>query len=391
MSLAIPYWRLSGFYFFYFATLGALVPYWAVFLKDRGFDAVEIGSLMAMLMASKLVAPNIWGWLADRTGQHMRVVRIAALLAALVFIGVAWADSFWHMALVMIGFSFFWHAALPQFEATTLNHLGSDEHGYTRVRLWGSVGFILTVIGVGMLMDDLGAAVLPEVLLVLLASIWLASLITPAKAHADAHLDHGPIWRVLKRPEVIALLLASFLVQASHGPYYTFFTIHLQEFGYSTGVIGGLWALGVFAEIVLFLFIPRLVVSVGARRLLVIGLGLTVLRWIMLAYVAHNTAALVLIQVLHAASFGITHAVSIHLVHRYFTGRHQGRGQALYSSLSFGAGGALGNWIGGYAWAGVGATGTYLLSALFALFAMATAWWLMRLREVPNTRGARVG
>lgn len=381
MSEAIPYWRLSGFYFFYFATLGALVPYWAVYLKDRGFDAVEIGSLMAMLMASKMVAPNIWGWLADRSGQHMRVVRIAALMATLVFVGVAWAQGFWSMALVMVGFSFFWHAALPQFEATTLNHLGKQAHAYTRVRLWGSVGFILTVIGVGMLMDDLGSAVLPEVLLVLLAGIWLASLMTPAKTHADAHIDRGPIGRVLRRPEVIALMLSAFLVQASHGPYYTFFTIHLQDLGYSNSAIGALWALGVLAEIVLFLFMPRLVPAMGARRLLVIGLALTVLRWVMLAYVADNTLALLLIQVLHAASFGITHAVSIHLVHRYFSGRHQGRGQALYSSLSFGAGGVLGNWVGGYAWQGLGATGTYLLAAAAAFLAMLAAVVLMRVRE----------
>lgn len=377
MKAAIPYWRLSGFYFFYFATLGALVPYWAVYLRDQGFEAVEIGALMALLMVSKLVSPNLLGWLADRSGRHLSVVRFAALFGALAFVGVYVADGFWSMALAMVGFSFFWHAALPQFEAITLNHLGSNEHGYTRVRVWGSVGFILTVLGVGMLIDDVGSGVLPEVLLMLLVGIWGASLMTPAKGHADAHLDHGPIGAVLRRPEVIALLLTAFLVQASHGPYYTFFTLHLQDFGYSNGLIGALWALGVLAEIVLFLFMPRLIALLGARRLLVIGLALTVLRWAMLALLAHHLLALLLIQVLHAASFGITHAVSIHLVHRYFTGRHQGRGQALYSSLSFGAGGALGNLVGGYAWEGLGATGTYLLSAGAAWFALLVAWRLM--------------
>ncbi|MCB1735289.1 MAG: MFS transporter [Gammaproteobacteria bacterium] len=381
MSEAVPYWRLSGFYFFYFATLGALVPYWAVYLKDRGFDAVAIGTLMALLMLSKLVAPNLWGWLADRTGQHMRVVRAAALFATLAFVGVTWADGFWRMALVMVGFSFFWHAALPQFEATTLNHLGADEHGYTRVRLWGSVGFIITVIGVGVLIDDFGARVLPEVLLILLASIWVASLMTPAKSSADFDIDHGPIARVIRRPEVLALLVSAFLVQASHGPYYTFFTLHLQDIGYSNRVIGVFWGLGVFAEIVLFLYMPRLIPSIGARRLLVIGLALTVLRWVLLSLMAQYLAALFLIQVLHAASFGVTHAVSIHLVHRYFTGRHQGRGQALYSSLSFGAGGALGNWVGGYAWESLGAVGTYLISAFAALLAMFVALYLSRLPD----------
>lgn len=377
MKAAIPYWRLSGFYFCYFATLGALVPYWAVYLRDHGFDAIEIGALMALLMVSKLVSPNLLGWLADRSGRHMSVVRFAALFGALAFVGVYFAEGFWSMALAMVGFSFFWHAALPQFEAVTLNHLGSNEHGYTRVRLWGSVGFILTVLGVGVLIDDFGSDVLPGVLLMLLVGIWVASLMTPVNSHADAHPDHGPIAAVLRRPEVIALLLTAFLVQASHGPYYTFFTLHLQDFGYSNGVIGGLWALGVLAEIVLFMFMPRLIASLGARRLLVIGLALTVLRWAMLAVLAHHLIALLLIQVLHAASFGVTHAVSIHLVHRYFTGRHQGRGQALYSSLSFGAGGALGNLSGGYLWDELGPAWTYSFSASIALLAMLVTWrWL---------------
>ena len=139
------YWRLSGFYFFYFASLGTLIPYWGLYLKSLGFSVVEIGELVAIIMATKIIAPNIWGWIADHSGNRMRIVRIACLLAMLSFAGVFLVKGYWMLALVMSVFSFFWNAALPQFEATTLNHLGDETYRYSSVRLWGSIGFVVAV------------------------------------------------------------------------------------------------------------------------------------------------------------------------------------------------------------------------------------------------------
>ncbi len=379
MNQNLPYWRLSSFYWFYFATLGALVPYWSVYLKSLDFSATEIGQLMAMLMATKLVGPNVWGWVADKTNRRMSVVRLAALMGAVVFSAVFFVEGYLQVALMMIGFSFFWHAALPQFEATTMNHLGDEHHRYAKIRLWGSVGFIITVMGLGESLDDYGIGILPIVVLLLLAGIWLSSLLAPDSQEQPYTQDHGSLLKIIKRPEVFSLLLMSFLLQASHGPYYTFFSIYLAELGYSNQLIGGLWALGVLAEIGLFLFVPKLLSRFGARVLLMMALALTVLRWLMLANAAEHLSALLFIQLLHAASFGVIHAVSIHLTHHYFTGPHQGRGQALYSSLSFGAGGALGNLAGGYLWDGLGAQGTYILSACVAFLALVVTWrWAER-------------
>ena len=178
------YWRLSGFYLFYFATLGALIPYWSLYLKSLGFSAAEIGELVAILMATKIVAPNVWGWIADHTGRRMAIVRAASLLAAISFAGVFFGQGYWWMALVMVLFSFFWNAALPQFEATTLNHLGSDTHRYSSIRLWGSIGFIIAVALLGFVFQATGTGPLPVVLLVLLTGIWFSSLVVPESAAA---------------------------------------------------------------------------------------------------------------------------------------------------------------------------------------------------------------
>jgi len=368
------YWRLSGFYFFYFASLGALIPYWGLYLKSLNYSVVEIGELVAIIMGTKIIAPNIWGWIADHTGRHVKIVRLASLLATLTFALVFMVQGYWWMALVMSLFSFFWNAALPQFEVTTLNHLGADVHRYSSIRLWGSIGFILAVTVLGLLFDRQGTGWLPMVLVGLFAGIWLSSLLVPEKTDSHPPLDHIPLREVLKKPAVISLLLVCFLVQASHGPYYTFYTIYMAAHGYSESLIGQLWALGVIAEVGVFLKMHHWLPRYGARRLLIVATGLTSLRWLLLAWFVDNLPVMVLTQTLHAASFGLYHAVAIHLIHRLFRGRLQGRGQALYSSLSFGAGGAVGSFAAGYLWEGIGAEWMYLAAALTALLSSWVAW-----------------
>ena len=373
----MPYWRLSGFYFFYFASLGALVPYWGLYLKSSGFSAHDIGIFMAIIMGTKIVSPNIWGWIADHLGHRMLIVRVGCLLAAISFAGVFLSDNFWWLLMVMMAFSFFWNAALPQFEATTFNYLGNYTHRYSSIRLWGSIGFIIAVAAIGSVLDMQGAGILPFVLVVLFAGIWLSSLLVPEQAAKHLPVEHGSLGQLLKRPQVLALLVVCFLMQMSHGPYYTFYTIYLEEHAYSSWLIGQLWSLGVVAEVVLFLLMHYLVPRFGLRNLLLVSLLLTVFRWLMIGYFVDTLWVLIIAQTLHAASFGIYHASAIELIHRYFTGPHQGKGQALYSSLSFGAGGAMGSLYSGLIWDSMGAAIAYAIASLVALLAFIISWiWI---------------
>jgi PPP family 3-phenylpropionic acid transporter len=368
------YWRLSAFYLFYFASLGALIPYWSLYLQSLGFGAKEIGELVAIIMGTKILAPNIWGWIADHTGRRMSIVRLGCLLATVSFAGVFAGHGYWWLALVMSLFSFFWNAALPQFEATTLNHLGDRVHRYSSIRLWGSIGFILAVAGLGVVLEHTGNALLPRVLLVLLGGIWIASLLVPESAAAHRSLEQVPLRRILGRPEVLSLLVVCFLLQASHGPYYTFYSLYMVDHGYSETAVGQLWALGVVAEIGVFLRMHRWLPRFGARTLMLTAALLTALRWLMIGLFVEQVWLMVLAQTLHAASFGVYHAVSIHLIHNLFRGRHQGRGQALYSSLSFGAGGAAGSLLAGHLWDTIGAHWTYACAAATAVLAAWISW-----------------
>ncbi|WP_455220307.1 MFS transporter [Kaarinaea lacus] len=374
----MPYWRLSSFYFFYFASLGALVPYWGLYLKSTGFSAHDIGIFMAIIMGTKIISPNIWGWIADHLGHRMLIVRVGCMLAAITFAGVFISSNYWWLLLVMVAFSFFWNAALPQFEATTFNYLGNYTHRYSSIRLWGSIGFIIAVAGIGSVLDLQGAGILPFVLVALFAGIWMASLLVSEQAAHHLPVKHVPLSQLLRNPQVLALLAVCFLMQMSHGPYYTFYTIYLEEHHYSSWLIGQLWSLGVVAEVVLFLLMPMLVPRFGLRKLLMLSLLLAALRWLMIGFYVDTLWLLIVAQTLHAASFGIYHASAIELIHRYFTGPHQGKGQALYSSLSFGAGGAMGSLYSGLIWDSAGATVAFVIASSVALLALVISWiWIL--------------
>lgn len=374
--MSVPYWRLSGFYFFYFATLGAFLPYWNLYLKDSGFNPAQIGELSALLAGTKIIAPNLWGWVADHTGKSLRIIRIASLFAALVFSCFLYVQGHFWFAWVTLGFSFFWNAALPQFEAVTLFHLKSESFRYSRIRLWGSVGFIVTVLGIGRILDSHAISILPDITLVLLLTIWLASLITP-EARVPVHEKTGDgIVGILKKPEVLAFFAVYLLLQFAHAAYYVFYSIYLKHHHYSASLTGLLWALGVIAEIILFIFMARLLKRFSLRTIVLLSIGLSVLRWLMIAWGADFLPVLILAQILHAATFGATHVAAIHLVHNYFGHQHQGKGQALYSSFSFGLGGMAGSLFSGYYWELLGAQFVYSIAALVCVvaFVIASIW-----------------
>ncbi|MFW5450613.1 MAG: MFS transporter [Methylophagaceae bacterium] len=372
-----PYWRLSGFYFFYFASLGVLVPYWGLYLQWQGFSAKEIGELTAILLATRIVAPNIWGWIADRHGQRMRIVRFASLAGAISFSAIVFDNSYFWIAGVMLVFSFFWNASLPQFEATTLQHLGDRTHHYSKIRLWGSIGFIITVAALGTLLETFNANIVPYAMLLSMGAIWLVSLSVPESASRHLHLNHKPLFSIVKRPEVLAFLAMCFLIQVSHGPYYTFYTIYLEQHGYSRSLIGQLWAIGVIAEVIIFLFMHRWLPRFGIRKVLLASLLLSTLRWLLIGFYPQSLILLLFAQLLHAASFGTFHAAAIAWVHHYFIGKNQGRGQALYSSVGFGAGGAIGSLFSGYFWLSPGPAATFSFAAMATLLAFIIGiFWL---------------
>ncbi|OUS32403.1 hypothetical protein A9Q99_01030 [Gammaproteobacteria bacterium 45_16_T64] len=373
---AVPYWSLSGFYFFYFSLLGALLPYWGLYLKDEGFSPIEIGQLMAILMGTKIIAPNIWGYLADKTGRRVRIIRWGAALTTVFFSTIFFQPDFWGYAFLVASFTFFWNAILPQFEVVTLNSLQDRQHEYSRIRVWGSIGFVFTVVGFGWVFDVSSVGMLPYYLVTMMALIWLSSLFVaeppavPIKKKEETSFLHQ-----LNRGPVIVFFIVCFLMQVSHGPYYSFYSIFMEESGYSKVAIGWLWAIGVIAEILIFMVMHKLMDRYSSAFLLAFSLALGALRWLLTALYPEQVVLVVFSQICHAATFGVFHAVAIHWVQHHFSARSSGQAQAFYSALSFGGGGAVGSFLAGIMWEDFGGESSFYIASLACGLGAILAWF----------------
>ncbi|WP_232504089.1 MFS transporter [Thiomicrospira microaerophila] len=377
-----PRRRLASYYFVYFTLFGSLLPFFGLYMQGLGFSAWQIGQVMAALIGTKILAPYLWGWLADRTGRIMPWVRGVIGMATLASMGLLWVDSFAGVMTVVILFSFFWHGGLPLFEAYTFSQLGPNKAQYGKIRLWGSLGFIAAVLVLGELFSRYGLAGFPWVILGLFGVLWLVSWslkdqsISQAAPLAAEHLG-----KVLKSPVVWSLLLVSFLLQFSHGTYYNFFSIDLTAHGYSKQSIAWLWSWGVLAEIVVFLAMVWLFRHYSVRNLILASLVLTLLRWQINIWGVDSIGWMLLAQTLHAASFGLFHAAALHLIDDLFKGALRGRGQAIYAATSQGLGGAAGALLAGLTWTLGGALLSYMVSSLAVLLAIIVAWRWLRLEK----------
>nr|WP_277930600.1 MULTISPECIES: MFS transporter [unclassified Pseudomonas] len=360
---------MSSFYLFYFALLGSTAPFLALYFDHLGFSPARIGELVAIPMLMRCVAPNIWGWLGDYTGKRLAIVRFGAVCTLLTFSLIFVSKTYAWLAMVMALHAFFWHAVLPQFEVITLAHLQGQTSRYSQIRLWGSIGFIITVVALGRLFEWLSLDIYPTALVLIMAGIVLSSLWVPNAQPPQGNRPSGEgFLKQLRNPGVLAFYGCVALMQMSHGPYYTFLTLHLERLGYTRGTIGMLWAVGVVAEVLMFLAMSRILARFSLRRVLMASFLLAALRWLLLGSFAEFLWVLLFAQILHAATFGSFHAAAIAFVQRSFGARQQGQGQALYAALA-GTGGAMGALYSGYSWSALGATLTFSIASLAALAA----------------------
>jgi PPP family 3-phenylpropionic acid transporter len=375
----IPYWRLSGFYFFHFAFIGAFAPYWSLYLKSLSFGAFQIGVLMSLLHVTRIFAPAAWGWLADHTGKRILIVRWAAITGLISYCGFFFGESFAWIFATMALMSFFWSASLPLIEATTLSYLGESTAKYGRIRVWGSVGFIFAVTGIGYLLDATDISSLLWAVLGFKLGIVIFSRQIPEAEIAVHTADGHSVRQIFMRPEVLTFFAACLLMALAHGPYYTFYSIYLVEHGYSKSSVGWLWATGVASEIVIFFLMPQLMHRFRLKQIMAFSLSCAIARFLMIGWGVEWPIVILLAQILHAATYGAHHATSMMLVHQFFRGRHQAKGQALYTSLTFGLGGALGGISSGYAWEWLGPGLTFTLSAAAVLLGLGLVAWKMNI------------
>ena len=378
------HWRLSRFYFFYYFFVGSFVPYWGIYLQSENFSPSSIGILLSLFQISRIVAPNFWGWLADHTGHRVKWIKLTSFLGLIGFIGIFWAKGFFWIFLVMSALSLFTSSTLPLAESLTLAHLATTDGHYSRIRLWGSIGFIVASLFLGYLIDLQGINILLWVLLIAQAIIFFLSNTIPETKEIHHKKNDLSIWKIIKTPSVVALLIGCTLMVSAHGVLYNFYSIYLKEHGYSSAAIGWLWAVGVICEIFIFMLMPKILRRYSLKTILLISLFLGVIRFILIGASPDQFYLLLIAQMFHAATFGSFHAASIEVIAYFFKGRNQSRGQAIYNSVAYGIGGTIGGLGGGYLIQYLGGQLGFMIAAISPLIGFIVIWYGLKLEIKGN-------
>lgn len=360
--LALTYWL-------YFGQLGVLVPYLGIFLDGRGFTSAEIGELFAVITLARILGPGLWAGIADKTGNTLAILRLGCLLTVVTFCSVFYFNGFWGLTLSFGLMMMFWTAVLPQLEVITMQTVASSSASYGQIRLWGSVGFICLTVGVGKALDIYSSETPVYASVGVLALLFITALFIHApQVKSTSTTTSGNIWQYMRQRPFAIFIFASACLQISFGAYYGFFALYLRDLGYSGQQTGIFIALGVLAEVGIFLLASRLIRAFGVWNLLFASLLLTGVRWYALGALADAMWVILVSQLVHALSFGLTHAVSVHFIHQFLPPSFHSRGQAIYISVAFGFGGALGNYMAGQQWQqGTNAMVTFSTAAAFSI------------------------
>lgn len=383
----LPFGALSASYF---AHIGFFNPYLPLWLKELGLPLVAISLLTSAQSATRLFAPYAWGALSDRLGERVRLMRYSATVALLLSLGL-WREApsvGWLAAVLLLMFSHT-SAMMPMSEAA-MAHLVSqggqfDARRYGRVRLCGSLGFLLTVFLAGAWFERRGMHDFPAwTLLTLLAVVgsawWLPDQREARSPGAHEHLSVGP---VLRQPEVRWFFASLFFHVLAHVSLYVFFSLYLDSLGYSKAVIGLLWAVSVIVEVAWFFTQSRWLPAWPLTVWLALCGAAMALRMGLTAWGASSLALLLALQCLHALTFAAHHTVCVALISHYFPARLRGRGQALFTVIGYGVSGVLGGLGGAYLARDGGLQSVYWAACAAALLATACAWRLRRLSRGP--------
>lgn len=358
---------LSAHYFLYFGMMGIFLPYFNLLCHHLGLSGFEIGAINSTRTVVMVVFSMLWGALADRLALRRPVFIATAFLSAVAWGGYLLSEAFFPMLAVTVVYALFFGPIIPFLEAFTmeaLNRDGADRNGYGRIRAWGSLSFIGVVIAMGRIMETTSIRLVTP--LILAASVLLAfcALAMPRDLSPRKRSGASEIRSLFNR-RVLGFLLANFLMLASHGTYYGFFSIHLAALGYGPGFIGLAWALATVAEMAVMMGSARLFRHLAIDRALFLACLVAVARWVMLFFVT-SPGAILFSQLLHAATYALFHIACILYTDRVSTPGNRTVAQVANNAVSYGLGMMVGFLLNGWFYDRYGAH-LFLMSAGIAL------------------------
>jgi MFS transporter, PPP family, 3-phenylpropionic acid transporter len=352
-------------YFLYFGVLGIFLPFFNLYCYHLGFSGLQIGILSAVRSVALVLFPLIWGALADRLNARRPIYILCCFCSALIWMLYLFTVDFRVMLAITIFYGMFFSPIISFLEAFTMDILGKEKKSYGRIRVWGSISFIAVVLALGKIIDLYSVEII--VVLILAGSLMLSVISTQVPGIQVAQKKRLPRGtKSLLDRHVLVFLFCAFLMLVSHGAYYGFFSIHLENLGFGSTFIGLTWALASAAEILVMLRSDQIFSRFSIKTVLIFSFMVAALRWFVLSFV-QSTAAILLSQVLHAVTYGTFHIASILYIDRLAPDKAKTMGQAVNNATSYGLGLMVGFFLNGYLYEITGSFVLFMISSLIAL------------------------
>jgi PPP family 3-phenylpropionic acid transporter len=386
MSAALfAFGTVSFAYFGYSGLFNTYAPLW---FQSLGMSTLAIGGLASLQSGTRLFSPYMWGWLADHTGQRGRLLRLATGLSLLCSLGLLVSHQAGWIAFVTVALFVCTAAVIPISEAALAQLVSQDgaldTRRYGRVRVWGSVGFVVIVGGSGYVLQWLGVGWFPGLVILVLSALLLAVYRLPStsESHPATQAAKGAL-AVLRQPVVAWFFAGVCLTVLAHTSLYAFFSLYLNSLGYSKSAVGLLWAVGVCLEVCWFWFQSRWLHVLSTHGWLLLAALVAALRFAAVAAFGQTAWVLVLTQCVHPITFAAQHTACIEVISKHFPGRLRGRGQALYAVLGYGTSGVVGGVAGGALSNAFGFAAVFWAAAVAAALSALCCWRALVLERRP--------
>jgi PPP family 3-phenylpropionic acid transporter len=384
----LPFAALSASYF---AHIGFFNPYLPLWLKELGLGIFTISVLTSLQAFTRLFAPYGWGWLSDHTGERVKLLRYSATVALCAACGLWWLNGSTTVLALVLLVMFTHTSSMMSMSEAAMAHLVSQDgvfnaRRYGRVRLFGSVGFLVTVFAAGAWFERSGMGDFPAwtvgTMLAVTVSVWC---LPDLKEAVHVQLHKAAIGPILQQAAVRWFLASAFFHVLAHVALYVFFSLYLNALGYAKSTIGLLWAVSVVVEIGWFFTQARWLPLLSLPAWLVLCSAVMAVRMGITATGAASIGWLVLAQLLHALTFATHHTACIALLSHFFPGRLRGRGQALYVVVAYGMPGVLGGVAGGALSVRFGLVSVYWAAVVASVLATVCAVQVWRVRSAIRT------
>ncbi|MEJ2706378.1 MAG: major facilitator superfamily domain-containing protein 6 [Anaerolineales bacterium] len=357
----------AALYLGYYTALGAYMPFITLYYERMGLNGIQIGILASIPVLISTTTVMVWGGLADRFGWHSRIMRINLLLCAVSILLLSTAGSFQAIIPFIACYALFNSPLVPLLDSAALNAVEGSRYSYGQLRVWGSIGWSISTVGVGFIIQRFAIQWLfysyaAFMLVTFFLSLWLpvhsAKLQTSLRAGLKNLVGYLPFVLFL-----VSVLFISMTLSAANA----FLSIYLDEIGTNESSIGLAWAISSLSEIPIMFFSAYIVRKVGSGGLLKIAFFAFIVRWLLLSLIRTPVLALI-VQVLHGITFGGYLIGSVTYINDRAAEGIRTTALAIFNLTGFGVGSILGSLLGGFV---VEVGGTVWLFRMLSLVALA--------------------